>query len=112
MFNDDPDLLKKVITGDESWVYEYDKKDGKKHIKFSQMWRFCRNQASTIVFMLTFSLPKTKDTDEKKEFCYDWKDKRNIETAAIDDTRKRISEVYYIWGDYFEGDKIVIRIDK
>ena len=20
-FNDDPDLLKKVITGDESWVY-------------------------------------------------------------------------------------------
>ena len=24
MFNDDPDLLKKVITGDESWVYGYD----------------------------------------------------------------------------------------
>ena len=23
-FNDDPDLLKKVITGDESWLYEYD----------------------------------------------------------------------------------------
>ena len=23
-FNDDPDLLKKVITGDESWVYAYD----------------------------------------------------------------------------------------
>ena len=23
-FNDDPDLLKKVITGDESWVYGYD----------------------------------------------------------------------------------------
>ena len=22
--NDDPDLLKKVITGDESWVYGYD----------------------------------------------------------------------------------------
>ena len=22
-FNDDPDLLKKVITGDESWVYDY-----------------------------------------------------------------------------------------
>ena len=24
MFNDDADLLKKVITGDESWVYGYD----------------------------------------------------------------------------------------
>ena len=23
-FNDDPDLLKKIITGDESWVYAYD----------------------------------------------------------------------------------------
>ena len=23
-FNDDPDLLKIVITGDESWVYGYD----------------------------------------------------------------------------------------
>ena len=23
-FNDDPDLLKKVITGDELWVYAYD----------------------------------------------------------------------------------------
>ena len=22
-FKDDPDLLKKVITGDESWVYDY-----------------------------------------------------------------------------------------
>ena len=24
MFSDDPDLLKKVITGDESWVCGYD----------------------------------------------------------------------------------------
>ena len=23
-YNDDPDLLKKVVTGDESWLYEYD----------------------------------------------------------------------------------------
>ena len=22
-FNDDPDLLKKIITGDESWLYGY-----------------------------------------------------------------------------------------
>ena len=24
MFNGDPDLLKKIITGNESWVYGYD----------------------------------------------------------------------------------------
>ena len=24
MFNDDLDLLKKVLTGDESWIYGYD----------------------------------------------------------------------------------------
>ena len=24
MFNDYPNLLKKVITGDESWLYDYD----------------------------------------------------------------------------------------
>ena len=52
-FNDDPDLLKKVRTGDKSWVYDYDietkapsfqwKKSqaGKKQIKFGQFGRFC-----------------------------------------------------------------------
>ena len=60
-FNDDPELLKKIITGDESWVYGYDieakaqwsqwklpeeqaksnKKTRKKHVKFGQMWRIC-----------------------------------------------------------------------
>ena len=47
-FNDDPDLLKMVITGDESWMYGYDietkaqssqwkSQDRKKHVKFCQM---------------------------------------------------------------------------
>ena len=50
-FNYDSDLLKKVITGDESWVYGYDietkaqsyqwkrpeNQDRKKHVKFGQM---------------------------------------------------------------------------
>ena len=42
-------------------------------------------------------------------------DKRKIETGAVGDTKKnfrRVSRigknVYYIWGGYFEGDKIVI----
>ena len=50
---DVPDLLKKVITGNESWVYGYDIEtihpnwnvpkiqDRKKHAKSGQMWRFC-----------------------------------------------------------------------
>ena len=53
-FNDDPDLLKKVITVDDSCVYDYDietkaqssqakcpeeksVQDWKKHVKFGQM---------------------------------------------------------------------------
>ena len=51
--NDDPDLLKKVVTGDESWVMTSKPKpnrpnrstlnhqDRKKHVKFDQMSRFC-----------------------------------------------------------------------
>ena len=51
-FNNDPDLLKKVITGVESWAYSYDietkaqlsqwkraeePRPKKKHVKFSEM---------------------------------------------------------------------------
>ena len=45
--NDDPDLLEKVITDDESWVYSYElnhpngsvqkSQERKKHVKFGQM---------------------------------------------------------------------------
>ena len=41
-----------------------------------------------------FPLPKTEDTDERKAFCCDWEDKRKIETGAVGDTRKRVSEVF------------------
>ena len=30
-----------------------------------------------------FPLPKTEDTDERKQFCYDGRDKRKIETGVI-----------------------------
>ena len=53
--HNDLHLLKKIITGDESWVYSYDietktqspngsvlkSQDRKKHVKVGQMWRFC-----------------------------------------------------------------------
>ena len=82
-FNDDSDLLKKVITEDESWVYGYD--------------------------------------IEMKAFSYNWGDKRKIETRAVVDGKKRVSEVfrgleknagisvlYLRGGGHIEGDKIVI----
>ena len=54
-FDDDPHLLKEIITGDESWVYSYgietkaqssqwkrpEEPILKKHFKFNQMWRYC-----------------------------------------------------------------------
>ena len=64
-FNDDPDLLKKGITGDESWVYGYDIET--------------RTQVS-----------------QWKALCYDWADKRKIETRAVGDTKKRISQVFRV----------------
>ena len=57
-------------------------------------------------------------------FCVDWGDKRKIETLAVDDTKKRVSEMFRglekrwcQWiiseGGYFEGDKIDIdKIEK
>ena len=40
------------------------------------------------------SLPKTEDTDERKTVCYDREDKRKIETGAVGDTIRRVSEVF------------------
>ena len=63
---------------------------------------------------------KTEDSDERKAYCYDWRDKRKIETQAVGDTKMRLSEMFREvekkrWhkciiseGGYFEGDKIVI----
>ena len=65
-------------------------------------WVFCqkqnRNHGSTTVFIgigpgWPFFLSKTKDNDEKKAFCCAWGEKKNIETEAVGDTKKRISEV-------------------
>ena len=48
-FNDDSDLLNKVLTGHESWMHSYgietkaqliQMEDWKKQIKFGQMWTF------------------------------------------------------------------------
>ena len=38
--------------------------------------------------------PKTEDNDERKAFCNDCGDKRNIETAAVGDIKKRVPEMF------------------
>ena len=58
-----------------------------------------RNQASTTLFPRLgprwfFLHPKSGDIDERQAFCYDWGDKRKLETGAVGDTKKRVSEVF------------------
>ena len=40
--------------------------------------------------VLLLPLPKTEDNDEIKAFCYDWGDKRIIETGAVGDIKERV----------------------
>ena len=59
---------------------------------------FIRNYASTTVFLgfgprCHFPLPKTEITDERKAFCYDWGDQRQIEIGAVGDSRKCVSRI-------------------
>ena len=65
---------------------------------------------------LTFPFSKTKDTDEKKVFYYDWRDKK-IEIRTVGVIKTHISEMFRglekschkcfkSEKDYFEGDKI------
>ena len=87
--NDYSNLLKMIITSDESWV------DG-------------------------YSIETEAQSSQWKADCYDWEDKRKIETGAVGDSKKCVSEVFRelkrkSWhkciiaeGGYSEGDKIVI----
>ena len=58
IFNDDPNLLKKLITSDESWMYGYDIET---KVQTSQ-WKRCMAAADF------FPLPKTKGNEERKVF--------------------------------------------
>ena len=61
--NGDPELLKKVTTGDESWEYGND-------------------------------IENKVQSSQWKPICYDWGDKRKIETGTVGDTKKHVSEVF------------------
>ena len=66
-FNDDPDLLKKVTTGDESRLYGYD-------------------------------IETKTQSSQWKAFCNDCGYKRKIETGAVGDNKKHVSEVFQSGG--------------
>ena len=88
-FNYNPDLFRKVITVDESWVYVYDIET---KAKSSQSFTVFTGRGPHWLFRH----PKTENTDQWKAFSYDWGDKRKIETGAVGDTKKRASGV--LWG--------------
>ena len=52
--------------------------------------------AYSMVFALAdfFLFPEAEVTDERKEFSNDWANKKNIGIGALDDTKKRVSEVF------------------
>ena len=116
--------------------------DRKKHFKFGQMCRFC-SQFSAIAMAgrimnfchkIVWSIWNTSlklcadgygvETKSQSSywngFSYDWGGKRKIETVAVGDTKKRVSEVFrglekkagisvlYLRGVTLEGKKLVI----
>ena len=105
------------LWNNQSWTLHHDNAP----VHISMLVREFLAKKKTIITdnRWLFPLSKTKDTDERKVFCYDWGNKRKIERGVVGDTKKRLSEgfrelektlasVYYICGGYFEGDKIVI----
>ena len=85
----------------QSWILHHDK--ALAYTCDACLWVYGkkqnRNHATKTVFTgldprLLFPLSKTKDIDERKAFCYNWGDKRKIETRTIGDTKKHISEVF------------------
>ena len=72
-----------------------------------------------LALLWLFPVSKTEETHESAEICYDWGDKNCITGRAQDYTKKCLwevlrglekvlAQVYYIWGNYFEGDNIDI----
>jgi len=83
--NDDPDLLKRVITGDETWVYGYDVERPMKGRRFA-----------TIEEIKAASLEELKAIP-KSAF-----------QKCFDDWKKRWHKCIVSEGDYFEGDNIIL----
>ena len=55
LFNDDPDLLKKVITGDESWVYDHDIETKAQSYRFAAIEEIKEKSKQELLAMLKSS---------------------------------------------------------
>ena len=91
--NEQKELLKS-----QSWTLHHD--NAPVHTSLLVHEFLAKNKTAITIFSglgavcWLFPLHKTKDTDERKAFFYHWGDKRKIETGAIGDTKKRVSEVF------------------
>ncbi|KYN41646.1 hypothetical protein ALC56_03947 [Trachymyrmex septentrionalis] len=83
--NDDPDLLKRVITGDETWVYGYDVETKAQ----SSQWK----SPGEI---------KAASLEELKAIP------KSAFQKCFDDWKKRWHKCIVSEGDYFEGDNIIL----
>ena len=88
MFNDYPDLLKKVIIDDESWVYDYDIE--------------IKAQSSR-----SATIEKKKEKSKQKQLAIP----KSVFQKCFEDWKKGWHKCIMSEGGYFEGDKIVF-IDK
>ncbi|XP_029176177.1 protein GVQW3-like [Nylanderia fulva] len=79
--NDDPDLLKRVITGDETWVYGYDV-EGRRFATIEEI--------------------KAASLEELKAIP------KSAFQKCFDDWKKRWHKCIVSEGDYFEGDNIIL----
>ncbi|XP_029174521.1 uncharacterized protein LOC114943111 [Nylanderia fulva] len=79
--NDDPDLLKRVITGDETWVYDYDV-EGRRFATIEEI--------------------KAASLEELKAIP------KSAFQKCFDDWKKRWHKCIVSEGDYFEGDNIIL----
>ena len=85
----------------QSWILQHD--NAQAHTSMLVREFFAKNK-TVIMPQPSYSLdlapadfflfPKTEDTGERKAFCYDWEDKLIVETGAVGDTKKCVSEVF------------------
>ena len=135
--DDEPDLLKRVITGDESWEYGYDVKTKPQ----SSQWKYtesprpkkARQVRSNVKVLLTvlfdspdfapydfFLFPRLKRPmkgrrsvtieEIKTEWLRELKDiPKSAYQKCFEDWEKRWHKCIISEGNYFEGDNIEIR---
>ncbi|KAG5342640.1 SETMR methyltransferase, partial [Acromyrmex charruanus] len=95
---DDPNVLQRVITGDESWVYGYDVETKAQ----SSQWKLPHEPRSKKVRQVRSNVKETASKEELNKIT------KNDFLKCFEDWKKRWHKCIISDGDYFEGDKIHI----